>query len=123
MRHQCIRIDRNRARQQNRVRQFELQSGAESRRAFGDFRRQIHDLPGLHDCPVAFGERFLARAKRAGQNFRDRHCRYCKGDFAGIMPVKQRLKSRREFWMPFQDIDDRRRIDQDQRAFGQPRKV
>lgn len=119
MRHQRGGVDRERGRGLNGVRQPEAERSAQPRGTFGDIDVQWHRLPCLKDGAVAARKRVVAGPERTGQHLGNRDRRYGEAETPGCVRIKQRLESRPEPGMTFEDIYDRWRIEKEQGLFGQ----
>jgi len=123
MRYERCGVDCKCARCLDGVRQLEAERAPQSRGAFGDIGIEFDNSPRLENSAVTRCERFVAGAVRTGQYLRN--CDRCNGK--AHVPSRLRDKSWHEagpeFWMAFKGIDNRRRIEQEQRLLLQTREV
>src|SRR5205814_5325504 len=113
------RIDCERACRLDCVSKPKAERSAQSRGIFRDVDVEADRLPGFQNRTITPRERMIARLEGAGQHLGDRDRRYGKAQPTRGMRFEQRPESWAEFRIAFEEIDDRRRIDQNHRLFRQ----
>ena len=112
-------IDRKRARCLDSISQSKTQRRTQSHGALGNVGIEIDALPGVEHSPVTPGDSFVARPEWTGQHFAYRNGRDGKTQSPARVRFEQRHEMRPEPGMTFQEIDDRRGIDQKERLVRQ----
>jgi len=123
MRHQGGRVDRQCASRLNSVCQLEAEQRPQPRSAFRNVEVKRDRLPRFEDRTVTSRERVICRLQRAGQHLGDGDGRYGEAQVPSSMGVEERLEARSEFRVPLEEVDDGRRIDENQRILGQLPKI
>lgn len=123
MRHQGSRVDRQGASRLNSVCQLEAERRPQSRSAFRNVEVKRDRLPRFEDRTVTPRERVISRLQRPGQHLGDGDGRYGEAQVPSSMGFEERLEARSEFRVPLEEVDDGRRIDENQRILGQLPKI
>lgn len=88
MSNECIGIYRKRPRRLYDIGEFQAQRSAQSDRVCRDLCVEIDDVPRFQNRPVAFGEGFIARLQRSGEDLGNAHRGDCKAQSAGRVRFK-----------------------------------
>jgi len=119
MRHQRGSVDRQGARRLNSVCQLEAERRSQSRRALRDVDVKRDRLPRFEDRTVTPRERVICRLQRPDQHLGDGNGRYGEAQVARAMGFEERHEAWSEFRASLEEVDDRCRIDQNQRTLRQ----
>ena len=119
MRDQGGGVNREGACRLDSIWEFKTQRSSEPRGTFGNLDIERNHLPGFQDCAITPRKGIVSRLQRAGKYFGDGNSGHCEAKTLGQPSFEERPKARAEFWMGFEDVDDRRGIDQDYGVFRQ----
>src|SRR5215472_3551530 len=123
MRHQGGRVDRQCASRLNSVCQLEAERRPQSCSAFRNIDVKRDRLPRLEDRTVTPRERVICRLQRPSQHLSDSDGRYGEAQVPSCMGFEERLEPRSEIWVPLEEVNDRCRIDENQRTLRQIPKI
>ena len=99
----------------NGVREPEPERSSKPCSALRDVDIKRNGLPRLEDCSVSARQRVISCLQGAGQYLGDGDSRHGKTQTPGRMRFEDWFKARTELGMTLEDIDDRSRIDQEER--------
>jgi hypothetical protein len=116
-------VDRQCAGRLHGICQPEAERSPQPCRTRRDFEIERDRLPGFEYRAVTLRQRVVACPQRTDQHLGDRDRCHGKAQPPCRMRGKQWRKARSELRMAFEDINDRRRIDEEQCLFGQVAKI
>src|SRR5260370_24328291 len=123
MGYQGGRVDCQCASRLNSVGQLEGERRAQFCSAFGNVGVKRDWLPRFEDRTITPRERVISRLQGPGQHLGDGDGRYGETQVPSSMGFEERLEARSEFRVPLEEVDDGRRIDENQRILRQIRKI